>query len=164
MRQPPDSRRGRPGQETASPQTTAAATSSRIISPAAVSALLELSDERDQQLALRAAAWSQGYERGRRDGYDAGWTAAEDHGEREHQAVAAVVLETPQQSASRRLTAAMAGERRDQAEHWRRRWAELYRLSRDQKFVREAYATEPGKRGYEQTMALLLRAARTEAA
>jgi hypothetical protein len=127
--------------------------------------VLMLSTERDRQLDLRHAAWRDGYERGRLAGYDEGWAAAKDHNEREHQAVAARVLETPQQSIARRLTAAAAGSRRDAAEHWRKRWAELHRLSRDEKFIREAYMVEdPLKRTYEQTMALLLRARQRGAA
>lgn len=88
MRQPPDSRKGRPGQETASPKTTAAATSSRIISPAAVSALLELSDERDLQLRLRLAAWSEGYRLGREHGIEEGRQAEADERDRAWQSIA----------------------------------------------------------------------------
>jgi hypothetical protein len=127
-------------------------------------ALLELSSERDQWLRRLLAAEREGYDRGRADGFDEGWIAAEDYDEREHQAVAARVLETPEQSVARRLRAAEAGCRRDALDHWRKRWAELYRLSRDERLIREALTTEPLKRSYEQVMALVLRAARRSAA
>jgi hypothetical protein len=123
----------------------------------AVADLLALSDERDTWLSRVAAASCDGWDACWPVAFVAGWAAAEDHAEREHQAIAARVLETPQQSVSRRLRAAEAGCRRDAAEHWRRRWAELHRLSRDEKFVREARARDPYRRSYEQTMSLLLR-------
>ena len=126
--------------------------------------LLMLSDERDAWLARTHSAQCEGYDVGRLDGYSEGWAAAEDHDERAHQAVAARVLETPQQSAARRLRAAEAGCRHDAAEHWRKRWAELYALSHNAKFLREAYSEEPLKRSYDQTMALLLRARQRGAA
>lgn len=125
-----------------------------------IARVLAESRERDQQLALRLEAWRDGYGCGRVDGYSEGWAAAEDYDERVHQAVAARVLETPQQSAARRLRAAEAGCRRDAGEHWRKRWRELFALSRDEKFTREAAMTEPLKRSYDQVVALMLRAER----
>lgn len=65
---------------------------------------------------------------------------------------------------SRIVAALEAGCRLEAAEHWRRRWAELYARSRDRKFVREAYQVDPLKRDYEQTVALMLRARQAGAA
>lgn len=128
-------------------------------------ALLELSAERDLWVRRLEAEYWRGYRVGRDRAWAEGWAAAEESAEREHQAVAARVLETDQQSMARRLRAAESGSRRDAIEHWRKRWAELERLSRDQRYVREARMVDPPwRRDYAQTMALLLHDTREAAA
>lgn len=126
--------------------------------------LLALAGERGQWVQRLLAGERAGWDACWPVAFEAGWAAAEDFDEREHQAVAARVLQTPEQSVARRLRAAEAGCRRDALAHWRRRWSELYRLSRDERFIRDALTTEPLKRSYEQVMALVLRAARRTAA
>ena len=136
-----------------------------------IARMLELSDERDMALQLRLAAWREGFDAGRPCGYDEGWAAAEDAAERDHQELARRVLaiahpDGPEarEDAARRVRTAEAGCRRDALDHWRKRWAELFALSRDVEFVREASMVEPLRRNYEQVMALLLRARQRGAA
>lgn len=136
---------------------------------------LALSDERDawhaHALAMRRGGYRDGYRAGSAASYAAGWAAAEDAAERAHQAAARRVFEadpgSPEARASvnRRAQAAASGCRRDALEHWRQRWAELHRLSHDERYVREALAIDPPwKRSYDQVMAVVLSAARRAAA
>jgi len=55
-----------------------------------------------------------------------------------------------------RLAAALAFERAEAWAHWRKRWSELFALSRDPEFVRQARAVKPTERSYGQIMAIVL--------
>ena len=66
----PETTRGRPRQESGLHDTTTAVPT--IADPAALAALLELSDERDQHERRRLAAERRAYLDGYRDGADAG--------------------------------------------------------------------------------------------
>jgi hypothetical protein len=119
-----------------------------------IKATLALSDERDQWLRRECEAerrgYARGYRRGRADESD-DWMA-----QLAPARAAARRIADPAADVAMRLAAALDGERRDAREHWRKRWAELFARSRDPRFVREAYATKPWKRDYEQLMAIML--------
>ena len=130
---------------------------------------LALSDERDRGIVRMLAAERRGYVRGWAEGRAAGEEAGRAAEIAEQTAawrlaagtvLAAADPSGPEARASvhRRLTAALAGERRDAAEHWRRRWAEMYALASDPAKVRAAMAVKPERRSYEEIMIVVLAA------
>lgn len=130
---------------------------------------LALSDERDRGITRTLAGERRGYGRGYADGFAAGemaGRAAEIAEQADAWRVAAgIVLASAdpagpdaRASVNRRLAAALAGERRDAGEHWRRRWAELFALAADPAKVRAALAVKPERRGYEEVMIVVLAA------
>ncbi len=160
----PEKAEGRPRQGDPHDTTSPTAT---LPSAADVAALLALSDERDRELVLRLYTWRLGYAHGYALGAQDGRLAEVTERDQAWNSLARRVLSIAmpdgpeaRESAARRLRAAEAGTRRDAAEHWRARWAELYRLSKDERFCREAAARDPFHRDYAQTVALILRAKR----
>ena len=133
---------------------------------------LALSDERDRGITRTLAGERRGYGRGYADGFAAGELAgraaeiAEQSAAWQVAAGTVLTLADPngpeaRASVNRRLAAALAGERRDAAEHWGRRWAELLALAADPVHVRAALAVRPEHRSYEQAMTVLLASERS---
>jgi hypothetical protein len=87
------------------------------------------------------AAGRHGYVCGRTDGYAEGWVAAEDDMAASYRAAVEPIAH-PERGAARRLQAAIAGERRDQAEH-------------ERSFVARAHSTRVGLRTDVQRAAVL---------
>lgn len=147
MRRPPDTPRGRPGQETA-PQDDARGDG--ISASVQRDRLLELSDERDLQMELRLeayregwrACWAIAYAEGR---HDEG--AERDEAWRVNAGFIAAQLDPDgpkaRELARQRLRAAESGSRRDADEHW-------------DEFMQRAAATAPDLRSDAQAAAVRL--------
>jgi hypothetical protein len=88
------------------------------------------SDRNDMWQRRLLAAGRRGYACGRADGYAGGWAAAENDMAASWRAAVEPIAH-PERGANRRLLAAIAGERRDQAEHERAFVARAYNTRAD---------------------------------
>lgn len=133
---------------------------------------LALSDERDRGIVREITGERRGFRRGWADGFAAGELAGRAAEIAEQTAAwrvaAGIVLAAADQSGPearaavhRRLAAAMAGERRDAAAHWRAWWTRTLALVVDTSYLRAARAIPVERRSHEQNVMLALAAERS---